>query len=679
MQEVNPFFAEYDTPFGVPPFGRIRDEHYRPAFEEGMRRHKDEIKTISGNPQPPSFENTIEALEASGPLLTRVSNTFYCLNSANTNDQMQAVAREIAPLLAQHADEILMDRGLFERIRAVYQERDGLDLNAEQRKLLDDTYKDFVRGGANLDDSRKVELQEINKELSLLSTQFGENVLKENNSYEMIIDSGNDLDGLPDSVIAAASEAAADRGHPGKWVFTLHRPSMFPFLQYSARRELRERIFRAYIERGNHGNELDNKHNAARMAALRAERAQLLGYATHSHYVLEESMAKNPARVYALLDQLWKPALAMAVKEARELQQMIEKEGVKFELQPWDWWYYAEKVRKAKFDLDEEALRPYFKLEDVIAGAFMVANRLYGLTFEEQPEIPRYHPDVKAYEVKADDGSHVGIFYADYFPRASKEGGAWMDSFRNQSRRGGEMVTPVIYNVGNFTKPAAGKPSLLSFDEAGTLFHEFGHALHGLLSQCTYEKLSGTAVPRDFVELPSQIMENWASEPEVLRLYAKHYETGEPIPEPLIRKLVESNKFNQGFATVEYLAASYLDMDWHGLEEPAEIDPLAFEKKSMARIGLIPQVVVRYRTPYFSHIFSGGYSAGYYSYIWAEVLDADAFQLFKQKGLFDQEAAASFRSNILAKGGSEDPMTLYVRFRGAEPRIDALLEKRGLK
>ncbi|MFQ6108535.1 MAG: M3 family metallopeptidase, partial [Candidatus Aminicenantales bacterium] len=515
-------------------------------------------------------------------------------------------------------------------------------------------------------------------ELSVLTLKFGENILKEDNRFELVIDKEEDLAGLPQSVVTAAAEAAKERGHEGKWVFTLHKPSMIPFLQYSEKRDLREKIFKAYINRCNHNDELDNKALLSRIVTLRIEKAHLLGYKTHADFILEMNMAKKPENVYGLLDQIWKPALEMAKKESRELQGMIQKEGKDFKLKPWDWWYYAEKVKKAKYDLDEEMLRPYFKLENVRNGAFYVANKLYGLQFIERKDVPKYHEDVKVFEVRDTDNTQVGILYTDYFPRASKRGGAWMNSFRKQYRMDGGEIHPIITNNGNFSKPTGKKPALLSSEEVLTLFHEFGHALHGLLSNCTYYRLSGTAVPRDFVELPSQIMENWAFEPEVLKMYAKHYETGEVIPQELIDKIKKASLFNQGFATVEYLAASYLDMDWHTLSEAGEIDVEKFETESMNRIGLIPEIVVRYRSPYFRHIFSGGYSAGYYSYIWAEVLDADAFEAFKENGLFEPKTALSFRKNILERGGTEDPMSLYIRFRGAEPKVEPLLKRKGL-
>jgi len=678
-KEENPFFSKFNTVFNVPPFDEISEEHYMPAFKEGMKQQQEEIVAIADNPNPPTFENTLEALEESGAMLRKVSSVFGVLNGSMTNDRMQEIAKEAAPLRSKHRDDIMLNEKLFQRIKGVYDQRDKLDLTVEQNTLLEKYYKDFVRGGANLDEEKKAKLREINQELSLLTLKFGENILKENNRFEMVIEKEEDLAGLPQAVITGAAEAAKERGHEGKWVFTLHKPSMIPFLQYSERRELREKIFKAYINRGNNNDELDNKANLSKIAALRVERANLLGYKTHADFVLELNMAKKPENVYNLLNQLWKPALKIAKKEAGELQAMIHKEGKDFELQPWDWWYYAEKLKKAKYELEEEVLRQYFKLENVRDGAFYVANKLYGLQFIERDDIPKYHEDVKVFEVKEADGSHVGVLYTDYFPRASKRGGAWMNSFRKQYRLDGKEVHPVITNNGNFSKPTGGKPALISFEDVSTLFHEFGHALHGLLSDCTYNRLSGTSVPRDFVELPSQIMENWVTEPEVLRVYAKHYETGEVIPHELVDKIKKAAHFNQGFATVEYLAASFLDMDWHTLTEAKELDPIEFENKSLEKIGLIPEIVVRYRSPYFNHIFSGGYSSGYYSYIWAEVLDADAFEAFKETSLFDQKTALSFRRNILEAGGTEDPMVLYKRFRGAEPKVEPLLKKRGLK
>ena len=674
----NPFFEDWDTPFGVPPFDRIEVAHYMPAFLKAMERHKAEIEDIVQNSEPPSFANTIEALDRSGVFLTKVNYVFQNMASANTNEKIQQIEQEIAPLLAKHNDDINLDEGLFQRTKSVYEQKDSLDLTPEQSMLLEKTYEGFVRGGANLDEAKKARFREINEEMSVLSVKFAKNVLDETNAFAMVLEK-DDLAGLPQSVISAAAEAAEEKGHTGKWVITLNKPSFIPFLQYSDKRELREKVFKAFASLGNNNDKYDNKARASRMAALRVERAQLLGYKTHADYVLEENMAKNPANVYKLLQQVWEPALAKAKREAQEFQAMIEKEGKDFRLQPWDWWYYAEKVKKAKYDLDDSVLRPYFKLENVRQGAFDVATKLWGITFHPLEDMPIYHEDVRVMEVKDTDGSHIGILYVDYFPRESKQGGAWMSPFRKQRRKDGENIRPVIVNVGNFTKPTADQPALISFDDALTLFHEFGHALHGLLTDCTYETLSGTDVATDFVELPSQIMENWASDPEVIKTYARHYETDEPIPDELIAKIKKAGTFNQGFANVEYLASCFLDMDWHTLTEAKEMDCAAFEKASMEKIELIPEIIPRWRSTYFGHIFAGGYSSGYYSYAWSEVLDADAFQAFKETSLFDHKTALAFRKNILERGGTEDPMTLYLRFRGAEPKIEPFLKREGLK
>jgi len=673
----NPLLTKWETPYQVPPFGTIREEHYQPAFEAGIKAHQTEIEAIANSEAQATFANTVEALDRTGELLSRVSSVFYNLLSANTNDTMQEIAKDVAPKLSKHRDDIMLNEKLFTRVNAVYQQKDSLPLTSEQAMLLEKTYKDFVRSGASLDAGKKEQLREINKELSLLSLQFGENILKENNTFELVLEKEEDLAGLPEAVRAAAKAAAIERKKEGKWVFTLHKPSLIPFLQYSEKRELREKMLKGYINRGNNNDDLDNKKILTQMVGLRVQRAKLLGYKTHADYVLDVNMAKKPEKVYDLLKKVWGPALAKAKQEAKELQTLIDEEGGDFALQPWDWWFYAEKLRKAKYDLDENMLRPYFQMEKVRKGVFEVATKLYGITFEEI-EIPKYHEEVTAYAVKEADGSLVGVLYTDYFPRTGKRGGAWMNSFRKQIRKNGKRVAPVICNVGNFSKPTEDNPALLSYEEVNTLFHEFGHALHGLLSNCTYDRLSGTSVPRDFVELPSQIMENWAEEPEVLRSFAKHYETHRTIPDELIEKIKKAKYFNQGFATVEYLAAAFLDMDWHTLTEPTDKEPIGFEKASLAKIGLIPEIVVRYRSPYFQHIFAGGYSSGYYSYIWAEVLDADAFEVFKEKGLFDSETAAAFRKHILSAGGTDEPMALYKRFRGAEPKIDPMLKRRGL-
>ena len=678
-KEENPFFSDFKTLFEVPAFDKIKTEHYLPAFKEGIKINQQEIEAIVKNPAPADFENTIVAMERSGKLLDKVSNVFFALNGAETNETLQAIAKEVTPLLSKNHDDIMLNAALFKRIKAVYETMDTAGLTAEQKRLVNKYYQRFVRGGANLSGKDKETFRAINQRLSMLTLQFGENVLKENNRFELIIDNQADLAGLPQSVVAAAAQAAKERGHTGKWVFTLHKPSLIPFLQYSEKRALREKMFKGYITRGDHNDDLDNKAILSEIVFLRVKRAHLLGYKTHADFVLENIMAKNPANVYKLLDEVWTPALKKAKAEARDLQKMINASGQTFKLEPWDWWYYAEKLKKQKYDLDEEMLRPYFKLENVRSGAFEVAHRLYGITFTERHDIPLYQKDVKTFEVKDADGSHVGILMVDYFPRAGKQGGAWMDALRKQSALDGKKITPIIYNVGNFSKPTADKPSLLSLDEVLTLFHEFGHALHGLLSNGTYPSLTGTSVARDFVELPSQFMENFATAPEVLKLYARHYKTGEPMPDELIEKIQRSGKFNQGFATVEFMAAAYLDMDWHTISDTTRRDVHSFENASMKKIGMIPQIVVRYRSPYFSHIFSGDYSAGYYSYLWAEVLDADAFEDFKEHGLFDHDTAKAFRDNVLSRGDSEDPMVLYKRFRGQEPSIEPLLKRRGLK
>ena len=674
----NPFFTEFNTPYEVPPFDRIENSHFLPAFKEGIARHQAEIDAIISNPEAPGFANTVEALDYSGKMLSAVSKVFYNLTSANTGEEIQQIAREVSPLMTGHYDNIRLNPELFARVRAVYEQRESMALNTEQSRLLEETYKQFARGGASLPADKQEQLREINKELSLLSLQFGDNLLAETNAFKLVLESEDDLAGLPDFARDAAEAAAKEDGMEGKWLITLHTPSRIPFLQFSKRRDLREKVFMAYINRGNNGNENDNKEILARMASLRVKRANLLGYATHADYVLEENMAKDPQTVYRFLDEIWQSALPVAKAEADRMQAMIDAEGGNFTLQPWDWWFYAEKIRKEKYDLDEEEMKPYFVLENVVNGMFEVANRLYGITFTERDDIPEYHPDVHTYEVREANGEFTAILFMDFFPRASKEGGAWMSSYRDQYRENGENVAPIITMVMNFTKPTADKPSLLTYDEVATLFHEFGHALHGMLSNTTYQRLSGTEVPRDFVELPSQIMENWVSQPEVLRMFARHYQTSEVIPQELIDKLEASKHFNQGFTTVEYMSACYLDLDWHTLKDSTLQDPLAFEKASMDRIGLIPEIVVRYRSPYFAHIFAGGYSSGYYSYIWAEVLDADAFAHFKEKGIFDRETALSFRENILSRGGTDDPMKLYVAFRGQEPSVQPMLKRKGL-
>ena len=678
MKNNNPFFVEYGTPFEVPPFDLIQNKDYLPAFEAGMNQQSDEVALIINRDEEPTFENVIVALDQSGELLDKVSSVFFNLSSANTNDSIKAIAKEVAPLLAQHRDNIALNEDLFKKVKAVYEKRDELELNPEQAMLLKETYEGFVRGGANLQGEAKERYREINKELSILTVEFGENLLNETNAYQLVIKDKSDLSGLPDFVVDMGAADAKAAGMDEAWMFTLQKPSLIPFLQYADNRNLRKQIFKAYINRGDNNNDSDNKEIAAKIASLRAERANLLGFNSHAAFVLDNNMAKTPDKVYALMDRVWEAALPVAKAEAAELQKMIDAENGGFKLEAWDWWYYAEKLRKEKYDLDDEQLKPYFELENVKNGMFGVANKLYGLSFKVRDDLPKPHPDAVTYEVFDNDGTHQAVLIMDFFPRESKRAGAWMSSYRKQQKRDGENISPIITMVMNFTKPTAESPSLLTFEEVSTMFHEFGHALHGMLSDCTYEMLSGTAVSRDFVELPSQIMENWAAEPEVLKSYALHYKTGEPIPDELIDKMNASKHFNQGFATVEFTAAAYLDMAWHTLETTDLQDANVFEKDAMDNIGLIPEIVVRYRSPYFAHIFSGGYSSGYYSYQWAEVLDADAFDAFKEHGLFDPETALAFRKNILEKGGTEDPMKLYMQFRGQEPDASAMLRRKGL-
>jgi peptidyl-dipeptidase Dcp len=675
---MNPFFQAYDTPYNVPPFDKIKNEHFKPAILEGIKKHEEEINAIANSSAAPTFDNTILAMENAGELLSNVNVVFSNFNSANTNKEIQSIAKETAPNLSAHRDNIYLNEKLFARVKALWDKKETLGLNLEQAKILDNSYKDFVRSGANLSDSDKAILRKINGELSLTSLKYGQNILAETNKYELVIDAKKDLAGLPQGLIDAAAADAKAKGKEGKWVFTLSNSSVMPFLQYSSNRELRKQIWNAYQTRGNHDDELDNKKNAVELANLRGQKARLLGYKSHSNYVLEESMAKTPENVNKLLNDLWKPALEIAKTEASDIQKMMVKDGIKGAVQPYDWRYYTEKIRKERFDLDEEELKPYFSLENVRKGVFQVTGKLYGIQFKELNNVPKYHQDASVWEVTEANGTLVGVIYMDFFPRDSKRGGAWMTSYRTQKTVDGKRLAPVISIVCNFTKPSGDTPALLTFDEVSTFFHEFGHALHGLLSNVTYRSLAGTSVPRDFVELPSQIMENWAAEPEVLKMYAKHYKTGEVIPDVLVNKLKKAGTFDQGFATTEYLAASLLDLAYHSQTKDITIDANTFEKTAMTKIGLIESIIPRYRSTYFSHIFSGGYSSGYYSYIWSGVLDTDAFEVFKTTTLFNPEKAKSFRENVLEKGGTEDPMVLYKRFRGAEPSIEPLLRKRGL-
>ncbi len=674
---ANPLLSEWNTQFGVPPFDQINNEHYLPAMRQAMAEHMKEIDAISATAGPASFANTIEALERSGSALNRVTNVFFAVESAHSNDAMREVASTVAPELAAHSDAINLNAALYARVKAVYDQRDDLDLSAEQKRLLEETHKGFVRSGVNLEGPAQERLRAVNAELAELSQTFSQNLLKETNDFELHVTDRDDLGDLPDSLLASAAEEAKRHDHADGWSFTLQRPSINPFLQYSPNRDMRRKMFVGYALRADNDNEADNKNTLMRMAALRAERAGLLGFASHAHYMLADNMAETPERVNELLDKVWEPALRVSREELAALQQMMREDGIDDPLRGWDWRYYSEKVRKARYDFDEQALRPYFEFTAVRNGAFEVATRLFGLQFEQLEGMPMWHPEQEVFEVKEADGRHVGILYMDYFARESKQGGAWMNDLRSQSRLDGE-VTPIVTNNFNFPPPTDDSPSLLSFGDAQTLFHEFGHALHGLLSDVTYRSLSGTNTPNDFVEFPSQVMENWTGEPEVLRMFARHYQTGEPIPDELVAKIQAASKFNQGFATVEYMAASYLDMAWHSMSEPQEQDPRAFEQREMARIGLIEEIIPRYRSPYFAHIFGGGYSAGYYSYLWSEILDADAFQAFKETDLFDPDTARRFRESILSRGSTRPGMELYVEFRGRSPKIEPLLERRGL-
>ena len=681
MSMENPLLTEFTTPFGVPPFDEIELEHYIPAFEAALDENNKEIEEIVSNQEEPTFENTILALEKAGSLLSKVGGVFYNLNSSLTGPEMQEIATELSPMTSAHRDAIKMNAELFARVKTVYDKKEELNLDSESEMLLDETYKYFVRGGANLNDEEKEILKKINEELSMASLKFGQNVLQEINNFKLVIENEEDLAGLPEGVIAGAAETAAEMGEEGKWVFTVQKPSMLPFLTYAENRELRKKLHNAYTMLGNNDNEFDNKEIIKNIVKLRAERARLLGYNTHADYILEENMAKNGKNVSDFLWKVWKPGLEKAKQEKAELQKMVKAEGKDFEIESWDWWYYSEKLRKQKYDLDEATISQYFVADNVRDGAFQLAGNLFGLQFTERKDIPKYHEDVQVFEVNDKDGSHIGILYMDFFPRASKRAGAWMSEFRGQKVLDGKDIRPVVTTNFNFTKPTGDTPALLTADEVSTTFHEFGHALHGLLSECKYGSLSGTSVSRDFVELPSQIMENWCFEPEVLKTYASHYKTGELIPEELVKKIQAASTFNQGFTTTEYMSATFLDMAYHVLDvENAEIkDVNAFEKEALNKIGLIDEIVVRYRSPYFSHIFAGGYSMGYYAYIWAEVLDADAFNAFKETGdIYNQDVAQAFRSTVLSKGGTIDPMDLYLSFRGKDPDPNALLVKRGL-
>ena len=675
----NPFLEEFKTEFGVPPFHLIEEAHYLPAFIEGMAQEKAEIDAIINNPEEPGFENTIVAFDNTGEIMRRVGGVFYRLNGANTNPNMQAIARELTPLTSAHSNSIRLNEKLFDRIKAVYDKRETLDLDIEQLRLVEKIYDDFARNGAALPGDQRERLKEINERMSMVSLQLGENVLAETNGFQLIIEDPADLAGLPDNVISAAADEAKRVDMEGKWVFTLHKPSWIPFLQFSERRELREKIYRAYFMRGDNDNEHDNKALFAELLKLRDERSKMLGFNNYAEFATDVNMAKNPENVYNFLYQVWKPALKIAKQERRDKQKIIDVEGGRYRLESWDWWYYAEKLRKEKYDLDEDELKPYFTKDNVVNGVFYLCERLYGLTFKRHYDLPVYHEDVEVYEVFDHDGSHLGLLYNDYYPRPGKRAGAWCGTFRSGAYEDGRKIYPIVTIVCNFAHPAGDKPAMWSWDETTTYFHEFGHALHNLFADGQYRRTS-RSVPRDFVELPSQVLENWAGEPEMLKVYALHYETGEPMPDELINKLQNSAHFNQGFNTVEYVAAAILDMDYHTMDVSGNLDVNNTEMASMKRIGLIEEIIPRYRTTYFNHIFGSGYAAGYYVYLWAGVLDADAFEAFRESGdLYNRELAAKFRKHILAENALGEGMEQYVKFRGGEPSIDPLLRQRGLK
>lgn len=680
----NPFYKNYKTQFEIPPFSEIEEKHFMPAYFKGMEEHNNEIEQIIQNTEKPSFENVIIAMERSGELLDKVNAVFFNLSGSATNEKLQEIEKEISPKLSQHYDSISLNPYIFKKVSLLWEDVDNLNLSKEERKILEETYKRFIRSGALLEGLDKDRYADINQEISKLSVQFSQNLLAETNNFEIIL-SRDDLKGLPEDIVNLAKEEAdnkfkktSDKKYANKYIFTSHRSSMYPFLTYSERRDLREKLYTGYIMRGDNDNEYDNKNITSKIASLRVEKANILGFETHAHYVLDNTMAKTPEAVYELLNQLWEPALSRAKNELQELQKFVNEEGQNFKIASWDWWYYSEKVRKDKYNIDEEELKNFFTLDNTIDGIFKTANKLFGLTFEEKFDIELYHPDARIWQVKDKNGSHLGLYIGDYYTRSSKRGGAWMSTFKDQSNFDGRE-RPIVINVCNFPPPSKDKPSLLSFEHVTTLFHEFGHGLHGLLTNTHYRSLSGTSVSRDFVEFPSQVLEHWASEPELLKSYAKHYKTGEVISDELIDKMKNASKFNQGFANTEYLAATYLDMDWHSLVSTDIQDTNDFERKSLEKIGLIDEIVSRYRTTYFQHIFTSSYSAGYYSYIWAAVLDSDAFAAFKESGdIYNQDLANKYREYILEKGGTENPMELYQKFRGSNPNIGPLLEDRGL-
>lgn len=668
----------FDTQFHTAPFSKIKNEHFLPAFKKAIEKAKKEIEDITNNPETPSFKNTVEALDFSGEELDRISSIFFNLNSAETNDEIQKIAQEVSPLLSEFSNDITLNEKLFKRIKTVYQAQNSLNLTTEQKTLLDKKYKSFSRNGANLPEDKKQQLRDIDKELSKLKLKFGENVLAETNKFEMLLTKEEEVAGLPEGAKEAAQQLAESKGKKG-WLITLHYPSYIPFMTYANNRELRKKLAIASGAKAFHNDALDNQENVLKIVKLRQERANLLGYKTHAHFVLEERMAKTPEKVETFLNELLEKAKPAALKEFTELESFAKELDDIDQLQKWDGAYYAEKLKQKRFDLDDEKLKPYFKLENVIQGVFTISERLYGLHFEEIFTVDKYHQDVLTYKVTNDKGDLVSIFYADFFPRPGKRNGAWMTSYKPQYVKNGENSRPHISIVCNFTKPTKSKPSLLTFNEVTTLFHEFGHALHGMLANTTYPSLSGTSVFWDFVELPSQVLENWCYEKEALELFATHYETGEVIPMDLIEKIKASSTFHEGMQTLRQLSFGLLDMSWHGVESPETIKSVKeHELKAFENTKLYPDVAENCMSTSFSHIFQGGYSSGYYSYKWAEVLDADAFEFFKEKGIFNKDVATKFKEHVLSQGGTEDPMILYKRFRGHEPQPNALLKRAGL-
>ena len=680
VEKPNPFLSEYTTPFQVPPFDQIKNEHYLPAFEAGMKEQLAEVEAIVNNAEPATFENTILPYDKSGQTLNRVSNVFFNLNECLTNDEMVAIAEQVLPLLSKHSDSIMMNPKLFERIDYVYQHRNETGLDDQQIRVVEKYHQDFMRHGAGLPADKQAELSRINEQLSTLSLQFGNNLLKENAGYKLVIENEADLAGLPQTSIDAAAEQAKAEGMEGKWVFTLSKPSLIPFLQFADNRSLREQMYKAYYNRGDNNNEYDNKKLVNEMCKLRVQKAKLFGFDNYADYVLDVNMAKDSKTVDKFLIDIFNPAQKLAKKELAEMQAVADKEGANIKLEGWDWWYYAEKLRKAKYDFDENYIKPYLTVDNVRNGMFMAANKLYGISFTQNTNLPVYYPGVETYEVKEANGDFLGILYLDYYPRESKSGGAWCTSFRESGHDiNGKKIYPVISLVMNFTPASGDTPALLTWDETETMWHEFGHSLHAFFSDGLYTRTCGN-VPHDYVEMPSQIMENWVAEPEVIRMYAKHYQTGEVMPDSLIAKIENSALFNQGFMTTELIAASILDMKYHELTEAQDLDIDAFEKQQMDAIGLMPEILPRYRSTNFSHIFNGGYSAGYYAYTWAEVLDKDAFNYFKSSGdLFNQELAASFRKNCLQECGNDEGMVQYRKFRGQDPDYEPYLKARGLK